>query len=143
MASTGINSSSGKTYLTRLKVLCDTSGILPSSLMLSGEIGDLGTRPLKSGGSTDIHKATYRGRLVAVKSLNIRRTQKLEDPHKVGARGFLSIVKYMLTEFPRGWSRRLSGGHGSGTRISCRSSELQHSRASSRWSQNGSRMGTL
>lgn len=92
LASTEINSPSGKTYLTRLKALCDTSGILPSSLMLSGELEDLGTRPLKSSGSADIHKATYRGRLVAVKTLNVRRTQKPEDLRKVGMWRFASIV---------------------------------------------------
>jgi len=62
--------------------------------MLSEELGDLGARPLKSSGSADIYKATYRGREVAVKALKIRHTQTPEYTHKVRARGFASIVNY-------------------------------------------------
>jgi hypothetical protein len=62
--------------------------------MLSGELGDLGTRPLKSSGSADVYKATYRGRVVAVKALKTHPTQTLEYMHKVRTRRFVSIFNY-------------------------------------------------
>ena len=136
MASTQISSPSGKTYLTRLKALCDASGVLPSSLALSGELGDLGTRPSNSSSSASIHKATYQGRTVAVKSLKARRTQTPESMHKVRGLVYVFIIG-LLTGFSSGWSRRLSGGHGFDTRMSCRSSELQLNKTGSRSFLNG------
>ena len=62
--------------------------------MLSKELGDLGARPLKSSGSADIYKATYRGRAVAVKALKIHHTQTPEYTHKVRTQRFASVVNY-------------------------------------------------
>lgn len=51
--------------------------------MLSGELGDFGTRPVNSSGSANIHKATYQERVVAVKALKARRMQSSDSMHKV------------------------------------------------------------
>ena len=92
---TEINSPCWKTYLTRLKALCDASGVLPTSLMLSGDLGDAGTRPMSSNNSANVHKATYRGRAVAVKALKARHTQTQDDVHKVRTRPFVLFITYI------------------------------------------------
>lgn len=79
-------------YFTRLKALCDASGVLPSSMMLSGELEDLGTRPSNSSSSASIYKATYHGRMVAVKVLNAHRLQTPENVHRVRASLFEFVI---------------------------------------------------
>lgn len=93
LVSTEINSPSGKTYLTRLKALCEVSGTLPTLLTLSGEFGDLGTKPVNASGSANIHKANYEGREVSVKTLKVRSKQPLDSAHK-------RLVKEVI-----GWAR--------------------------------------
>lgn len=83
MTSVGINSPSGKTYLTRLRAICNASGMVPTPLVLSGNLDGLGTQPVESNGSATIYKATYQGRVVAVKALKARRIQAPDDTHKV------------------------------------------------------------
>jgi len=84
-----------------LEKLCDISDIFLSLFILSEEFGDLGARPLKSSGSADIYKTTYRGRAVAVKALEIRHPQTPEYTHKVRARRVVSVVNYIyLPDFP-------------------------------------------
>ena len=75
--------------------------MFPSSSVLSGELEDLGPRPLKSSGSADIYKATYRGRAVAVKALKTLRTQTPEYTHKVRIRRFVSAVNFIYWIFQR------------------------------------------
>lgn len=94
MASTEISSPSRKTYITRLKALCNASGVLPTSLLLPGDIGDLGTRPVNSNSSANVYKATYQGRAVAVKVLKARRMKMPDNMHKVRARRFTLSASY-------------------------------------------------
>ena len=91
MTSAGITSTSGKTYLTRLRAICDASGVVPTPLVLPGTLDDLGTQPVDSNGLANIHKATYQGRVVAVKALKPRRIQTSDDTHKVRVQ-FVCIV---------------------------------------------------
>lgn len=69
--------------------------------MLSGELDSLATRPLKSSGSAGIYKATYRGRMVAVKTLKAGRNQTPEYMHKVRLGRFPSIVPCIHGNFQR------------------------------------------
>ena len=83
LTSAGIGSPSGKTYLTRLRAICDVSGALPTPLVLPGDLEGLGTQPVDSNGLANVHKATYQGRAVAVKALKARRMQEPDGTHKV------------------------------------------------------------
>lgn len=108
MASTEINSPSGKTYLARLKALCNASGVLPTSLALPGDLTDLRTRPVNPSGSANVYKAAYRGRPVAVKALKAGRAQTQDDVHKVRSRRFVFIVTY-THEVPQRFVKEVVG----------------------------------
>ena len=69
--------------------------------MLSGEPEDLGTRPIKSSGSANVYKATYRGRAVAVKALRTLRTQTPEYTHKVRTWRSVFVVNFIYWIFQR------------------------------------------
>lgn len=99
MTSAEINSPSGKTYLARLKALCEASGTLPTSLMLPGGLGDLGTKPTNSSSSADIYRATYKGREVAVKTLRVSGSSSV---HKVRAQRSAYIIALIGSHFSRG-----------------------------------------
>ena len=94
LTSAGINSPSGKTYLARMRAICDTSGVLPTSMVLPGSLEGLGTRPVNLNGSANIHKAIYQGRTVAVKALMAHSMETPDNTHKVRIRLFRSIITY-------------------------------------------------
>ena len=74
-------------YLRYLRRLCGTFGILPSSFVLAPETIERVAAPFASGGYSDVCKATFEGRHVAVKVLRI---PTLTDPKKVYRVGFYS-----------------------------------------------------
>ena len=92
MTSAGINSPSGKTYLSRLRAICNASGVLPTPLVLPGNLDGLGTQSVDSNDLAIIHKATYQGRMVTIKALKARRIQAPDDTHKVRGYSDRSIV---------------------------------------------------
>lgn len=136
MISTEINSPAGKTYLARLKALCETSGQLPTQLILSGELGDLETEPVNSSSSANVHKGSYKGCEVAVRVLKVRSQQSSEATHKVRMRRCVCIFG-LPAGFLSGWSRRWLSGHASGTKTSCRSLGSLRSHPGSLSSPNG------
>lgn len=107
--------------------------------MVLGGLSDLGERPVNSGGSANIYKATYKGGTVAVKVLKARRSQAPDIMHKVRSRSFKFNLA-PLTRSSSDWSGRWSGGRGSDMKISCRSLASRYSKTGSRWSLNGSPM---
>lgn len=141
MALTKINSSPGKTYLARLKALCEVSGALPTPLMLSGALGDIGTEPVNSSGSANTYKAIYKECEVAVRTLKCRSKESMEGSYKVRMRRCVNFFG-LLTDFPSGQSRRWLSGHGSSTKTYFRSLGFLLNHPGSLWSPNGCPMAT-
>ena len=98
LASTEISSPSGKTYLTHLRAICSASEVLPTPLVLPGNLDNLGTLPANSNGPANIHKANYQGRVVAVKALEARHIQAPDNMHNVRTRWFIPSL-FILTRW--------------------------------------------
>ena len=66
-----------------LRKLCGAFGILPSSFALPPELVEHEPAPFAWGGFSDVYKATFKERDVAVKILRVD-TGNIEHMHKVG-----------------------------------------------------------
>ncbi|KAF9781243.1 kinase-like domain-containing protein [Thelephora terrestris] len=80
--SIGISGHSGKTYLKYLQKLCDASGVLPASFMLTDGFEHIETLSFAKGGFADVYRATYKGQLVVAKTLKTSSLEDLENWHK-------------------------------------------------------------
>ena len=69
-----------------LRKLCNTFCILPSSFTVSQEFVKRDPAPFASGGYSNVYKATFRGRLVVIKVLNVATQSEREQLH--GASNF-------------------------------------------------------
>ena len=59
----------GTVRLKWLRRICETFGVLPSSLILADILDGRGLTPFATGGFSRVYRTTFNGRPVAVKSL--------------------------------------------------------------------------
>lgn len=69
--------------------------------MLTEGLDDIEERPFTSGGFRDVYRATYKGQLVAVKTLKTTSTDHLEKVYKVGGLIFCTIMRSIYIIFQR------------------------------------------
>ena len=89
----GISQHSGKMYLKYLQRLCGTSGVLPTSSLLTEGFDHFDERPFACGGFADVYRATYKGQTVAVKTFKAMYMDNLEDTHRVGGLVFCTTTQ--------------------------------------------------
>ena len=70
-------------YLRYLRRLCGTFGILPSSFVLAPKTVKRVAEPFANGGFSNVYKATFEGRPVAVKVLKIPASMDPKKVHRV------------------------------------------------------------
>lgn len=73
----------GKTYWKVLQRLCEASGVLPASFILTEGFYNIEQKSFTSGGSADLCKATYNGQSVMMMVFNPDLNEDLEGVHKV------------------------------------------------------------
>lgn len=70
-------------YMTVLRKLCVSCGILPASHILPDGLDIIGNQPHMAGGFGEVWLGTYKGRQVAVKVLRTYTTDDQVKVHKV------------------------------------------------------------
>ena len=105
-----------------LQKLCGTFDLLPSSFLLPRESVKVEAAPFDSGGYSSVFKATFKGRAIVIKVLNVAAQAERERLHRVSGpdlespkRSRAHYICYSSS------SKRSLGGSGSNTITSCRS----------------------